>query len=42
MEEAINFLSFNAAEEYIENPKHINKYKTMQEGVKKWNKIGNI
>ena len=29
MEEAINFLSFNAAEEYIENSQHINKYKTM-------------
>ena len=29
MEEVINFLSFNAAEEYIENSKHINKYKTM-------------
>ena len=29
MEEAINFLSFNAADEYIENSKHINKYKTM-------------
>ena len=33
MEEVINFLSFNGAEEYIENSKHINKYKTMQEGV---------
>ena len=29
MEEAMNFLSFNEAEEYIENSKHINKYKTM-------------
>ena len=29
MEEVINFLSFNATEEYIENSKHINKYKTM-------------
>jgi hypothetical protein len=29
MEEAINFLSFNGAEEYIENSKHINKYKAM-------------
>ena len=29
MEEATNFLSFNGVEEYIENPKHINKYKTM-------------
>ena len=29
MEEAINFLSFNGTEEYIENSKHINKYKTM-------------
>ena len=29
MEEVINFLSFNVADEYIENSKHINKYKTM-------------
>ena len=29
MEEAINFLSFNVTEEYIENSKHIYKYKTM-------------
>ena len=29
MEEVINFLSFNGAEEYIENSQHINKYKTM-------------
>jgi phage host-nuclease inhibitor protein Gam len=29
VEEVINFLSFNGAEEYIENSKHINKYKTM-------------
>ena len=29
IEEVINFLSFNAADEYIENSKHINKYKTM-------------
>ena len=34
MEEATNFLSFNGAEEYIENSKHINKYKTMQEVVR--------
>ena len=33
MEEVINFLSFNGTEAYIENSKHINKYKTMQEGV---------
>ena len=29
MEEVINFLSFNGTEAYIENSKHINKYKTM-------------
>ena len=29
MEEVINFLSFNGTETYIENSKHINKYKTM-------------
>jgi hypothetical protein len=29
MEEVINFLSFNGAEEYIGNSKHINKYKAM-------------
>ena len=29
MEEVVNFLSFNGVEEYIENSKHINKYKTM-------------
>ena len=29
MEEVVNFLSFNGVEEYFENSKHINKYKTM-------------
>ena len=29
MEEVMNFLSFNGAEEYIENSKHMIKYKTM-------------
>ena len=29
MEETINFLSFNEAEEYIENSKHMIKYKAM-------------
>ena len=27
MEEVINFLSFDGTEEYINNSKHINKYK---------------